>query len=106
MPPAPAPQHPPPDPPTVAAILTPIGQGGIAVLHVVGLAKGTRVRTVDAGSYVASSPALAGPHAYVGHAEGEFLCVDTQAGEVLWGYGEGDLGFFSAAAVASPSSGR
>ena len=55
-----------------------------AGLHLVDVANGARIRKIDLGSYVAGSAAVAGGHAYVGHMGGEFLCGDSEAGEVGW----------------------
>ncbi|MEO6033992.1 MAG: PQQ-binding-like beta-propeller repeat protein, partial [Verrucomicrobiota bacterium] len=46
------------------------------LLHVISVADGKQIKEIEAGAYVAASVALAGNHAYFGHYENEFLCID------------------------------
>ena len=84
--------------PAVAAGKAAFGECS-GTLHVVKLTDGKAAATIDIGSYVASSAAMAGGRAYVAHAEGQVVCVDLTGPKILWRYGEGDLGFFSSPAV-------
>lgn len=69
-----------------------------AMLHVVG-ADGEKVRTIDVGSYVPGSAALADGRAFVGNHEGKLLCADVETGRIVWTYGEGEQPFVSSPAV-------
>jgi outer membrane protein assembly factor BamB len=69
-------------------------------VYLVDAATGKGTGAADSGSYIAASVAVAGDRAYVGHYEGEFLCVDLNKAEVIWKYAPEEAGsFFSCAAV-------
>ena len=72
-----------------------------ALLHIVSGADGSSAGTVDAGSYVAGSAAIAGKHAYLGHYGNKLICVDLPARKVLWEYApaENAAPFFSSPAI-------
>jgi len=70
-----------------------------AAIRVIAAADGADIDQIDAGSYIPGSPALAGKHAFVGHFENELLCVDIDAGDVVWRYALDDGAFFSSPAV-------
>lgn len=72
-----------------------------ALIHVVQLADGKKVREIEAGAYIAATAALTGGRAYVGHYENEFLCVDLQNGEVVWRYRDRAFPFMSSPAVTT-----
>jgi outer membrane protein assembly factor BamB len=71
-----------------------------AVLRVVSLADGKELKAIDAGAYVAASPALADGRAYVGNYEGRFLCADVNTGEILWTFEKENVAFYSSPAVS------
>jgi outer membrane protein assembly factor BamB len=70
-----------------------------AILHVVSLADGQKVKEMEAGAYIAGSVAIANHHAYVGHYENEFLCFDLDKGTNVWRYKDRPFPFFSSPAV-------
>ena len=72
-----------------------------ALIHVLYLADGRKIKEIDAGAYIAASVALAGDRAYFGHYENEFLCVDIQSGAVAWRYHDLDFPYMAAAAVTA-----
>ncbi|HTI70067.1 MAG TPA: PQQ-binding-like beta-propeller repeat protein [Candidatus Limnocylindria bacterium] len=72
-----------------------------ALIHVVDALKGTKVKEVPAGAYVAQSGALVGGRLYVAHFENEFLCVDLNKGEVAWRYKDRAFPFMSSPAVTA-----
>src|SRR5207244_6885219 len=47
-----------------------------AILHVISLDKGEKVKEIEAGAYIARSVAVPDNPAYFGHYENEFLCID------------------------------
>jgi len=72
-----------------------------ALIHVVQLADGKKVKEIEAGAYIAATAALTGGRAYVGHYENEFLCVDLAKGEVVWRYRDRAFPFMSSPAVTA-----
>jgi outer membrane protein assembly factor BamB len=70
-----------------------------AILHVINVETGEKVKEIDAGAYVAGSAALTGGRAYFGHYENEYLCIDLQKGTNIWTYRERNFPFFSSPAV-------
>jgi eukaryotic-like serine/threonine-protein kinase len=69
-----------------------------ARIHVVP-ADGNDGNVVDAGAYVAATPAFDGRFVYVGNYEGGFLCIDVRARKAAWSY-TAPGPFFSSPAVA------
>jgi outer membrane protein assembly factor BamB len=59
---------------------------------------GKNARTVDAGAYVAATPAFDGRRVFLGNYEGGFVCADVVAGKASWSF-EGDEPFVSSPAV-------
>jgi len=55
-----------------------------ALVHVISLADGQKVKEIEAGAYIAASVAAVDNRAYFGHYDNEFLCVDLAAGNVAW----------------------
>ena len=86
--------------PAVGSGLTAFG-GCDAVIHVLGLEKGEKIREIPAGAYIAASGALVDGKLYVGHYENAFLCVDLKEGKVLWTYKDRAFPYFSSPAVTS-----
>jgi glucose dehydrogenase len=70
-----------------------------ALLHVVSVTNGTQLREVDAGAYIAAGAALDAGRAWFGHYENEFLCVDLNAGTVLWRYRQRNFPYLSSPAL-------
>jgi outer membrane protein assembly factor BamB len=70
------------------------------MLHVIG-ADGTKIRTIDVGSYVPGSAALADGRAFVGNHEGRFLCADLSTGRIVWTYDQAAQPFVSSPAVGA-----
>ena len=70
-----------------------------AVVHVVDVLKGAKVKEVDAGAYIAASGALVDDRLYVGHYENAFICVDLKAGKIAWTYKDRAFPYFSSPAV-------
>jgi len=71
-----------------------------ALLHVVAFG-GERLRTIDVGSYVPCSAALAGGRAFVGNHEGKLLCADVNTGRIVWTYDRSEGPFMSSPAVGA-----
>lgn len=70
-----------------------------ALIHVISLTDGSKVKEFDAGAYIAGSAALIGRFAYVGHYENEFLCFDLEKGTNVWHYHDRNFSYFSSPAV-------
>jgi len=72
-----------------------------AQLHLVAAGDGKLIGSVDAGSYVAASPAARGNRAVVGNHDGRLQAVDLKTRATVWTYGGGDDGspFFSSPAI-------
>lgn len=64
-------------------------------------AEGALVRRIELGGecFIAASVAVDGGYAFAGHHDGGFVCVDLEAGEVVWEYENPRFGFFSPPAV-------
>jgi outer membrane protein assembly factor BamB len=70
-----------------------------AVIHVVG-PDGKKAKAIEAGAYIAATPAFDGERVYVGNYEGGFVCADVAAGKLLWTH-EGEGPFVSSPAVGA-----
>lgn len=70
-----------------------------AVVHVVSLENGEKIHAVKVGAYIAGSAAIADGRAYLGHYGNEFVCVDINAGKVVWSYRRKQFPYFSSPAV-------
>lgn len=70
-------------------------------LHLVSIADGHKIGEVVAGSYIAGSAAFVDGRAYLGHYDGELLCIDVAKQKIVWRYNDdGAAGsFFSTPAV-------
>ncbi|MDX1565977.1 MAG: PQQ-binding-like beta-propeller repeat protein [Phycisphaeraceae bacterium] len=68
-------------------------------LHVVSVADGKPVRSVDVGDIIACTAALAGEEAYFGTFSNEFIRADTRSGEVVWRYRDKPFKYLSSPAV-------
>lgn len=86
--------------PAVAQGVTAFG-GCDAILHVVSLTNGAKIKEIPAGAYVAASAALTGGRAYFGHYENEFLCFDLEKGERVWMYRDLNFAYFSSPAIVA-----
>ena len=64
-----------------------------------GLAKGEKIKEIEAGAYIAASGALVDGKLYVGHYENAFLCVDLKEGKIAWTYKDRAFPYFSSPAV-------
>ena len=84
--------------PAVGDGLTAFG-GCDAIIHVLGLAKGEKIKEIEAGAYIAASGALVDGKLYVGHYENAFLCVDLKEGKIAWTYKDRSFPYFSSPAV-------
>lgn len=72
-----------------------------AKLHVVDLATGKALRTIETSAYVAASVAADGGHAYVGHYGNEVIAADLASGAITWTYKDRNFPFFSSPAVST-----
>ena len=72
-----------------------------AIVHVLDVVGGKKLREIEAGAYIAASGAMAGDLLYVGHYENELLCVDVEAGKILWKYRDRAFPFMSSPAVTT-----
>lgn len=72
-----------------------------ALIHVISLTNGTKIKEFEAGAYIAGSAALVGKHAYVGHYENEFLCFDLEKGTNVWSFRDRNFPYFSSPAVTT-----
>jgi outer membrane protein assembly factor BamB len=70
-----------------------------ALLHVISLAKGEKIREVEAGAYIAGSGALEKNRFYIGHYDNEFICADLQAGQIVWRFRDRQFPYFSSPAL-------
>lgn len=84
--------------PAVAAGVTVFG-GCDAVLHVLSLADGRPVKEISADAPIAGSAALDHDHAYFGHMENEFWCVDLAKGTNVWIYKDRGFPYYSSPAL-------
>jgi eukaryotic-like serine/threonine-protein kinase len=84
--------------PAVAEGKTVFG-GCDALLHVVSLKDGQKVKEVEAGAYIAGSGAFEGNRFYIGHYENEFLCADLAEGKIAWRYKDRAFPYFSSPAL-------
>lgn len=62
------------------------------ILRIVNPLTGRQTDTINAGVYIASSPAIDFPYAYVGDYEGTFYKVDISAGKMVWKKAAGSEG--------------
>jgi outer membrane protein assembly factor BamB len=86
--------------PAVAGGNTVFG-GCDALLHVISLKDGQKVKEVDAGAYIAGSGAFEGSRFYVGHYENEFLCADLEKGAIEWKFKDRAFPYFSSPALTA-----
>jgi eukaryotic-like serine/threonine-protein kinase len=70
-----------------------------ALLHVISLKDGKKIKEVDAGAYIAGSGAFEENKFYVGHYENEFLCADLDAGKIVWKFKDRAFPYFSSPAL-------
>lgn len=57
-----------------------------SALHIVDIAKGTELKSVDLGGQAGATAAIAGGQLYVGTMTNQVLAIDWKQGEVLWTY--------------------
>jgi outer membrane protein assembly factor BamB len=69
-----------------------------ALLHLLSIADGSKIKEVDAGAYIAASVAIDDNKAYVGHYENAFLCIDLEKSTNLWTYRDRNFPYFSSPA--------
>ena len=72
-----------------------------ALLHVISLKDGQKLKEIDAGAYIAGSGAFEKDRFYIGHYDNEFLCADIAAGKILWRYRDRAFPYFSSPALTS-----
>ncbi|MBL9167920.1 MAG: PQQ-binding-like beta-propeller repeat protein [Verrucomicrobiales bacterium] len=72
-----------------------------ALIHVISLTNGSKIKEFEAGAYIAGSSALVGKYAYVGHYENEFLCFDLEKGTNIWSFKDRNFPYFSSPAVTA-----
>ena len=84
--------------PAVAEGKTVFG-GCDALLHVISLKDGSKIKEVEAGAYIAGSGALEKGRFYIGHYENEFICADLEAGKIEWNYHDRNFPYFSSPAL-------
>jgi outer membrane protein assembly factor BamB len=70
-------------------------------LHVIDIARGKKVRSVDLGGQTGATAAVRGPTLYVGTMRSQVKAIDWKQGEVAWTFtpGRQGEGFFSSPAV-------
>jgi outer membrane protein assembly factor BamB len=71
------------------------------IIHVVRLADGEKVNTVEVKDFIAASVALDGRFAFIGHYGNEFVCADIATGKIVWTYRDRAFPFFSSPAVTA-----
>lgn len=71
------------------------------IIHVIKLADGEKVNTVEVKDFIAASVALDGRFAFIGHYGNEFLCADIVTGKIVWTYRDRAFPFFSSPAVTA-----
>ncbi len=71
-----------------------------AILHVINVETGEKVKEIEAGAYVAGSAALTGGQAFFGHYENEYLRIDLEKGTNVWNYRDRNFAYFSSPAVS------
>lgn len=86
---------------TTGTIQVAVAGGCDAKLHVVDLATGKGLRTIETSAYVAASVAADAGHAYVGHYGNEVIAADLAAGSITWTYKDRNFPFFSSPAVTA-----
>ncbi|MFM1769751.1 MAG: Serine/threonine-protein kinase AfsK [Verrucomicrobiota bacterium] len=84
--------------PAVLDGVTAVG-GCDAMLHLVSLKDGAKVKEVEVGAPMLGSVALARGRAFVGHYENVFLCVDLDKGTNLWTYQDRGFPYVSSPAL-------
>lgn len=72
-----------------------------ALLHVVSLKDGQKIKEVEAGAYIAGSGAFEKDRFYVGHYENEVLCADLDKGEIVWRFKDRAFPYFSSPALST-----
>lgn len=70
-----------------------------ALLHVISLKDGQKIKEVEAGAYIAGSGAYESNQFYVGHYENEFLRADLEKGEIKWKFKDRAFPYFSSPAL-------
>ncbi|MGZ8939382.1 MAG: outer membrane protein assembly factor BamB family protein, partial [Limisphaerales bacterium] len=70
-----------------------------AILHVISLKDGQKIKEVEAGAYIAGSGAFEANKFYVGHYENEFLCADLEQGKITWKFKDRAFPYFSSPAL-------
>jgi outer membrane protein assembly factor BamB len=70
-----------------------------ALLHVISLTNGVKIKEIDAGAYIAGSGAFEEDRFYIGHYDNEFLCADIAAGKIAWRYKDRAFPYFSSPAL-------
>ncbi|HYE33302.1 MAG TPA: PQQ-binding-like beta-propeller repeat protein [Methylomirabilota bacterium] len=86
--------------PAVSEGVTVFG-GCDALLHVISLEKGEKVKEIEAGAYMAGSGALDKKRFYIGHYDNEFLSADLDKGEISWKYRDRNFPYFSSPALTA-----
>ena len=84
--------------PAVAQGIAALG-GCDGVLYSVTLTNGSLAHSNDIGAPIAASVALADGHAYFGHYENQFLCVDLAANTNRWAFRDRQFPYFSSPAI-------
>lgn len=72
-----------------------------AIVHVVDVLKGEKVKEIEAGAYIAASGALVDQTLYVGHYENALIAVDLKEGKITWTYKDRAFPYFSSPAVTA-----
>jgi outer membrane protein assembly factor BamB len=84
--------------PAVAQGVAALG-GCDGVLYSVTLTNGQLAHSNDIGAPIAASVALVDGHAYFGHYENQFLCVDLKTNTNRWAYRDRQFPYFSSPAI-------
>lgn len=70
-----------------------------AIIHVLDVVAGRKVKEIEAGAYIAASGALVDDHLYIGHYENAFLSVNLKEGKIDWTYRDRNFPYLSSPAV-------
>jgi outer membrane protein assembly factor BamB len=70
-----------------------------ALLHVISLKDGQKIKEIEAGAYIAGSGAFEKNRFYIGHYDNEFICADIAEGNIAWRYKDRAFPYFSSPAL-------
>lgn len=86
--------------PAIAAGKTVFG-GCDALLHVISLKDGQKLKQINIGAYIASSGAYEEDRIYAGHYDNEFFCADLERGAIKWKFKGRSFPYLSSPALTT-----